>query len=692
LKVLCLDGIFVVVYVHDSLKLPFTKEVILHNQYRLTQISVPLLLLLAIMLMHAVTTKTIAQENVGIGTSTPDSSAVLELSIDELSSPKGVLLPRLTTVQRDAIILPAPTLLIYNVTLGRFEYNIGSAELPVWTPLQAGNSPITNAWALTGNLGIDADQNFIGTNDGQDLVFKTNSTERFRISSNGNVLLKSGATAGEMQFYTPASNGNFYTSFKAGNQNTNITYTLPLLQGISGSVLKNDGNGLLRWSPADSGSVTSIGVAMPSIFNVSNSPITSNGTIGISLIDQDRNTFFAGPLNSAGTPSFRRIDSSDIPQIGVEKLSGTLPVSKGGTGVTSITGIITGNGTNEFTGRTITGTASQVQVTNGGGATADPTIALADNPILPGSGSVTIPLGTTAERPAGTNGMMRYNSTSNRFEYFENGQWVNMLSSNNAGLTGSGTENRVAKFDGPTSISNSNIFDNGTTVSINTTTPEAKAALQINSTTQGFMPPRMTSAQREDINPPASANGLIVYQTDSSSVNHPAGAYVWTGSSWGRLQVIVTTASQATMKVVSKSQQQQITGTTTPVNDTALILPMEAGEKWVVDALLLIQVSGSSLGNVNFRFSLPTGATLEGGYHINAGSNVTSFAAGGLTGSTQYNFTIINNTVTHVLIAKFVVTAGNTAGSLVFACAPTNSSNVVTVRPGSYFISARGSQ
>ncbi len=47
---------------------------------------------------------------VGIGTSTPHASAILDLSFTD----KGVLFPRLTTAQRNAISNPAAGLLIYN--------------------------------------------------------------------------------------------------------------------------------------------------------------------------------------------------------------------------------------------------------------------------------------------------------------------------------------------------------------------------------------------------------------------------------------------------------------------------------------------------------------------------------------------------------------------------------------------------
>jgi hypothetical protein len=77
--------------------------------------------------------------------------------------------------------------------------------------------------------------------------------------------------------------------------------------------------------------------------------------------------------------------------------------------------------------RTITGTANQVSVTNGDGVAANPVVALADNVVVPGTASITVPIGTTAQR-AGTptTGMMRFNSTIGRFEGYSGVDWVPM--------------------------------------------------------------------------------------------------------------------------------------------------------------------------------------------------------------------------------------------------------------------------
>jgi Chaperone of endosialidase len=71
-----------------------------------------------------------AQNNVGIGTTNPAASAALDITATD----KGVLIPRLTREQRDAIMSPATGLLIYQTDsrVGFYSYN-GTA----WTPLSS---------------------------------------------------------------------------------------------------------------------------------------------------------------------------------------------------------------------------------------------------------------------------------------------------------------------------------------------------------------------------------------------------------------------------------------------------------------------------------------------------------------------------------------------------------------------------
>lgn len=69
----------------------------------------------------------------------------------------------------------------------------------------------------------------------------------------------------------------------------------------------------------------------------------------------------------------------------------------------------------------------------------------------------------------------------------------------------------------------------GGNVGIGTTSPDASSLLDMNSTTQGFLPPRMTQAERLAIVSPAE--GLIVYDTTNSALG------VYSGGGWRKLSM-----------------------------------------------------------------------------------------------------------------------------------------------------------
>jgi len=73
----------------------------------------------------------------------------------------------------------------------------------------------------------------------------------------------------------------------------------------------------------------------------------------------------------------------------------------------------------------------------------------------------------------------------------------------------------------------------GGSLGVGTTTPHPSALLDVNSTKQGLLPPRMTAAQRTAISGPAE--GLLVYQT-----NDPSGFYYVKSGIWTRLSDAVS--------------------------------------------------------------------------------------------------------------------------------------------------------
>ena len=99
----------------------------------------------------------ISTAQVGVGTTNPDSSAVLDLS----STNKGLLAPRLSTAQRGLINRPATGLIIYNTDNNTIQVNNGTPLLPIWYSLKSyADSTITSITA-TGDISTSSTANVL---------------------------------------------------------------------------------------------------------------------------------------------------------------------------------------------------------------------------------------------------------------------------------------------------------------------------------------------------------------------------------------------------------------------------------------------------------------------------------------------------------------------------------------------------
>jgi len=113
-------------------------------------------------------------------------------------------------------------------------------------------------------------------------------------------------------------NGNLDAAKLTGSiataQFANITIPLGALQAgtvNTNAFLKGDGT----WSipTAGNGTVTSVGLTLPTIFTVTNSPVTTNGSLMATLNDQTSRVVLASPADgSSGTPAFRTLSGTDI--------------------------------------------------------------------------------------------------------------------------------------------------------------------------------------------------------------------------------------------------------------------------------------------------------------------------------------------------------------------------------------------
>jgi uncharacterized protein (TIGR02145 family) len=80
-----------------------------------------------------------------------DPSALLDLK----STDRGVLMPRMTTAERSAIVNPAEGLLVFNTTLGCLEINAGSSGSPDWQCLMGATGRITALDCASATLSDD---------------------------------------------------------------------------------------------------------------------------------------------------------------------------------------------------------------------------------------------------------------------------------------------------------------------------------------------------------------------------------------------------------------------------------------------------------------------------------------------------------------------------------------------------------
>jgi hypothetical protein len=97
----------------------------------------------------------------------------------------------------------------------------------------------TAGWSYTGNTGINATTNFLGTTDAQDLVVKTNNAERFRVKSGGNFLV--GTTTDNGKKFQVVGTSHFDGTMGIGTVNTtDVNYKLFVENGIRTRKVKVD--------------------------------------------------------------------------------------------------------------------------------------------------------------------------------------------------------------------------------------------------------------------------------------------------------------------------------------------------------------------------------------------------------------------------------------------------------------------
>lgn len=129
------------------------------------------LVLIAMVLMFFTVISAAAQ--VGIGTTTPNASSMLDVQ----SNAKGVLIPRMLTSERDAISNPANGLLVFDTTSNSFWYY----KTDTWKELVGSNSLVD----ADGDTKIEVEK----TTDVDEINFTTSGAERMKIDDDGEILM-----------------------------------------------------------------------------------------------------------------------------------------------------------------------------------------------------------------------------------------------------------------------------------------------------------------------------------------------------------------------------------------------------------------------------------------------------------------------------------------------------------------------
>jgi uncharacterized protein (TIGR02145 family) len=170
-------------------------------------------------------------------------------------------------------------------------------------------------------------------------------------------------------------------------------------------------------------------------------------------------------------------------------------------------------------------------------------------------------------------------------------------------------------------VNNSNVFNNGAEVGIGTVSPNTSAKLHVESTTQGFLPPRMTTTQRSAIASPAI--GLVIYNTTTNCLNF------YTGAAWFETcGTLSYTATLTTMNCGGSTTSGYLYSGSVASNVTASV-PYTGGNAGTYGAQ-----SVSSTGVVGLT------ATLAAGTLANGAGSLTYTIAGTPTTSGTASFAI----------------------------------------------------
>ena len=418
--------------------------------------------------------------NVGVGTNTPAAGAKLEITATD----GGLLIPRMTQTQRNAISSPTTGVMIYQTdnTPG-FYYHNGTA----WTGLGAdhlGNHTATQNLQL-GSSWISND----GDNEGIAVV------------ANGDVGIGINAPVNNLQLHEPSAIHN-YLHFS--NTDTGTTANDGLVLGL----LANETATI--WNRENTGMAFATNNSLKMTLDADGRLGIGSGTIPSALLSLSSSS--EGFLMSRMTQAQRNAITTPARGLQIYQTDNT-------------------PGFYYYNGTAWTGLGAD----NLGNHTATQNVQLGGNWIsndgdnegiaIDAAGSIGIGINTPGENlqihePTASSNYISFTDASTGTISSTNGSVVGIL---NDDLYLWNRENNHLRLG--TNNSERMIILNNGNVGIGTSIPGTGAKLDISATDGGLLIPRMTQVQRDAIGSPAT--GLLVYQTDNTP-----GFYYYNGTSW----------------------------------------------------------------------------------------------------------------------------------------------------------------